>query len=237
MLGEDVEDERDAVDDLDLDDILESAPLAGREFGVDDHGVGADGFDDLLELGGLAAAEIRSRVRLVAALDDRVEDFGACGLGEGSEFADRVLGFVEGRVPQSGEDDALEPDLTVFDLGDIFEFRREARDAAQGGTLGEVELRFLVSGGFLRAQRLGTSGEDTIEHRFPTLFVSGRHSFLCSWQLLYTKYNAHVRPSILPQPFRLRRCRSTISPRAPRARPNAARSPSISPVAPWPWRR
>lgn len=81
MLGEDVEDERDAVDDLDLDDVLESAPLAGSEFGVDDHSVGADAGDDLGELGGLAFAEVSAWVGLIATLDERVEDFGTGGFG------------------------------------------------------------------------------------------------------------------------------------------------------------
>ena len=42
VLAEDVEDHRGAVDDLHLDDVLERAPLAGRELGVGDHGVGAE---------------------------------------------------------------------------------------------------------------------------------------------------------------------------------------------------
>jgi hypothetical protein len=41
VLGEDVEDQRGAVDDLDLDDVLEGAPLAGDELAVADDGVGA----------------------------------------------------------------------------------------------------------------------------------------------------------------------------------------------------
>src|SRR5699024_11425269 len=74
VLREDVQDERDAVDDLHLDDVLEAAPLTGRELRVDDHGVGADGRDDVPQLTGLAAAEVRSRIRLVALLQHPVED-------------------------------------------------------------------------------------------------------------------------------------------------------------------
>ena len=43
VLGEDVEDQRGAVDDLDLDPVLEVAQLAGRELAVADDGVGAGG--------------------------------------------------------------------------------------------------------------------------------------------------------------------------------------------------
>ena len=179
VLGEDVEDERDAVDDLDLDDVLESAPLAGGEFGVDDHGVGADAGDDIGEFGGLALAEVGTWVRLVAALDERVEDFGTGCFGQGCEFADRVLGFGLGGVPDAGEDDAFEADLTVFDLGDVFEFGGESGDSGERGALGEVELVVLV-GGVMIIEGLGASGEHTVEHRVATLFVFRRHSFLCS---------------------------------------------------------
>ncbi len=41
VLGEDVEDQRGPVDDLDLDDLLEVAQLAGGQLTVADHGVGA----------------------------------------------------------------------------------------------------------------------------------------------------------------------------------------------------
>jgi hypothetical protein len=53
VLGEDVEDQGRAVDDLDLDDVLEGAALARRELGVGDDGVGALGDDDVAQLGGL----------------------------------------------------------------------------------------------------------------------------------------------------------------------------------------
>ena len=43
VLGEDVEDQRGPVDDLDLDLVLEVAQLAGRELAVADDGVGAGG--------------------------------------------------------------------------------------------------------------------------------------------------------------------------------------------------
>jgi len=54
MLGEDVEDERGAVDDLDLEPFLKVAQLARRELAVTDDGVRAGGLDDADQLDDLA---------------------------------------------------------------------------------------------------------------------------------------------------------------------------------------
>ena len=59
VLGEDVQDQRGAVDHLDLEPLLQVAQLAGRELAVADDGVGAGGHDDVGEL----AAPCRSRCR------------------------------------------------------------------------------------------------------------------------------------------------------------------------------
>ena len=77
VLGEDVEDEGGAVDDLDLDDVLEGAALAGRELGVADDGVGALGDDDVAQLDGLALAQVGRGVGVGAALHDAGEHLGA----------------------------------------------------------------------------------------------------------------------------------------------------------------
>ena len=73
VLGEDVEDQRGAVDDLDLEAVLEVPQLAGLELAVADDGVGAGGLHDLLESVDLAAADVRRRVGLVAPLVDRLQ--------------------------------------------------------------------------------------------------------------------------------------------------------------------
>ena len=76
-----------------------------------------------------------------AALDDPVEDLRAGGLGEGGEFAQRVLGVGEGAFgPEAGQDDALKAQLPVFDLGDVFEFGGQPGRAAQGVPFLEVLL-------------------------------------------------------------------------------------------------
>ena len=69
MLGKDVENQRRAVDDLDLDDVLEGSSLAGAELTVADHGVGAFGDDDVAKLDGLAGPQEGGRVGLLATLD------------------------------------------------------------------------------------------------------------------------------------------------------------------------
>ena len=101
VLGEDVEDQGGAVDDLDLDDVLEGAALARGELAVADDGVGALGDDDVAQLDGLALAEVGGRVGVGPALDDAVEHLGAGGLGERGELAHRVLGVVGGALVQT----------------------------------------------------------------------------------------------------------------------------------------
>src|SRR5690606_5898750 len=56
VLGEDVEDQRGAVDDLDLDDVFELTQLARGQLAVADHRVGPRGGDDVAQLGRLARA-------------------------------------------------------------------------------------------------------------------------------------------------------------------------------------
>ena len=85
-----------------------------------------------------------------AALDDPVEDLRAGGLGEGGEFAERVLGVGEGAFgPEAGQHDALEAQLPVFDFGDVFEFGGQPGGAAQGVPFLEVLLVAVVGAVFL----------------------------------------------------------------------------------------
>src|SRR4029079_6590559 len=66
VLGEDVENQRSAVDDLDLDDVLELAQLARCQLTVADDGVGAGRDDDVPQLARLAGADVGRRVGTVA---------------------------------------------------------------------------------------------------------------------------------------------------------------------------
>ena len=89
----------------------------------------------------LAAADVRRGVGLLPALVDRVEHLGAGGLGEQRELGHGVLGVLDGALgPDADEDDPLEPELAVLDLGDVLELGRQPGDPAQGVPLGEVLL-------------------------------------------------------------------------------------------------
>ena len=132
VLGEDVEDQRGPVDDLDLDLVLEVAQLAGGELAVADDGVGAGVLDDLVERLDLAAADERRRVGLLPALVDRLQHLGAGRLGERRELGQGVLGVLGGALgPDADEHDALEPELAVLDLGDVLELGAQAADALE----------------------------------------------------------------------------------------------------------
>ncbi len=141
VLGEDVEDQGGPVDDLHLDDVFEGDELAGAELAVADDGVGAALHDDVPQLAGLARTDEGGRVRLVTALDHAVEYECARGLGEGGELREGVLRVVHrAGGPDTDEHDALQAQLPVLDLGDVFEFGGEAGHAAQGRALGAFEL-------------------------------------------------------------------------------------------------
>ena len=62
VLGEDVEDQRDAVDDVDREQLLEVALLRGRELVVEDDDVDVERVADLAQLLGLALADVRRGV-------------------------------------------------------------------------------------------------------------------------------------------------------------------------------
>ena len=97
MLREDVEDHGGAVDDFDLDDVLERAPLAGGELGIRDHRVGTDRQHEVAQLVGLAPAEVRRGVGMRTALQDAVEHDGSCRFCERGELLKRVLGLCSAR--------------------------------------------------------------------------------------------------------------------------------------------
>ncbi len=127
--------------DLDLDRLLQRVELRGAQFAVADHGVGTGGHHDLAQLLRLAGADVGRRVGLVAALDEALEHFGACGLGERGELGHAGLG-VGGAAfgPHADQHDALQPQLPVLDLGDVGEFGRQTGHAAQRRAVFEGQL-------------------------------------------------------------------------------------------------
>ena len=114
----------------------------------------------------LAAADERRRVGRLPALVDRVEHLGAGGLGEQRELGHGVLGVGDGAGgPDADEDDLLQPELAVLDLGDVLELGAQPVDAAQGVPLGEV----LLTGGEASSSSSGSgpSAETTGRRRSP----------------------------------------------------------------------
>ena len=109
MLGEDVEDQRGPVDDLDLDDLLQRGELGRAEFTVADDGVGARGGDDVAQFGGFAGADIRGGVGPVATLDHAFEHLGACSLGQRRQFGEAGVGVGCAALgPHADEHDAFQ---------------------------------------------------------------------------------------------------------------------------------
>ena len=151
MLGEDVQDEGGAVDDLDADDVLQGAALGGGELAVDDDRVGSGGGHDVGQLVSLAAAQVGGGIGVVAPLDEGVQDLAAGGLGQSGQLAQRgsgVLGVMRLRAAgtrcaargggrpgqlQADQDHLLQTDLAVLDLADVLQFGGQPGHAAAGG--------------------------------------------------------------------------------------------------------
>ena len=117
VLGEDVEDERDAIDDVDREQLLEIALLGGRQLVVEDDDVDVERFRDGPQLLRLALADVGGGVGRAPALQLRVHRFRARGVGEQGELLERHLrlfhrrGAVRGAHQQGALAHATEVDL------------------------------------------------------------------------------------------------------------------------------
>ena len=86
VLGENVQDQRGPIDDLDPQLLLQVAQLAGRQLAVTNDCVGPGGLDDLDQLGYLAGSDVGSAVGVATTLDDCIQHDRSGGLGQPSEF-------------------------------------------------------------------------------------------------------------------------------------------------------
>ena len=91
VLGEDVEDQRDAVDHVDREQLLEVALLRGRELVVEHDEVDVERVGELLQLLGLARADVGRGVGRVASLQHELDRIRAGGVDEQRELLERRL--------------------------------------------------------------------------------------------------------------------------------------------------
>ncbi len=91
MLGEDVEDQHRAIDDLHLGRVADRARLAGREVGIEDDDVGAELHRAQQDLVELAAPDEEPRIGLGPALDQDVEHLDAGGAAQLAQLGDARL--------------------------------------------------------------------------------------------------------------------------------------------------
>ena len=164
MLGENIENEGRAIDDLSVDDVLQPTTLGGGQLLVDDDRVGLDGAHDVGQFAGFAGPQVCRGVGLHAALDDAVEHARTGGLRERCQLAQRVLSlFLTLRGAQAHEHDLFESHLAVFDLGDVLAVGGASVDAARARAGLALEVT-RVLGGVLtrrRCERRSRAREDT----------------------------------------------------------------------------
>ena len=141
VLSEDVEDEPGAIDDLDLDDVLQVAQLPRAQLAIADDRVSACQHDEFAEFARFARPDVRRRIGPITPLDDAIEDQCPRGLREGGQLAQAALRLLGGALgPHSDEHDLLQAHLAVFDLGDVLEFGGQAHHTAKRLTVLKVEV-------------------------------------------------------------------------------------------------
>ena len=118
MLGEDVEDQRDPVDDVAREERLEVALLRGRQLVVEHDDVDVERLAELAQLLGLALPDVGGGVGRRAPLQRDVHRLGARGLGEQRELDERLLRGFDAAGAEAGADEQRPLlDDTEIDLG------------------------------------------------------------------------------------------------------------------------
>jgi hypothetical protein len=118
VLGEDVEDQRGAVDHVDLEQLLEVALLRGAELVVEHDEIDVEGVADHLQLLRLAGADVGGGIGPVATLQHQLDGIGTRGVGERGELLERRLRGIRVAQAEAGADEERTlPDDAEVDLG------------------------------------------------------------------------------------------------------------------------
>ena len=199
VLGEDVQDQRGPVDDLDLHHALQPPELAGGKLAVADHRVGAHRGDDAGQLAGLARADVGRGVNTAAPLDQAVEHLGPRGFGQPAQLAQRILRAGQAAFgPHPDQHDPLEPQRTVLDLADVLQFGGEPGDPAQRVPLFQVH----VSGQIWRVRLLADDRAHCPPLLVPRIVPRPARDFI-----LLTPGPGHICPAV-PSSRRIFLCRT-----------------------------
>jgi hypothetical protein len=105
VLGEDVEDQRHAVDDVAPELLLEVALLCGCQLVVEHHHVDVEGVRQGAQLVGLAGADVRRGIGRWTPLEHRLDGSGARGVREQPELGQARLRFVQRMRARAGADE------------------------------------------------------------------------------------------------------------------------------------
>jgi hypothetical protein len=109
VLGEDVEDYSGPVDSRPAENLLEISLLSRRELVVEDHGIGVDELAEIMELAGLATADVGRRIKLGTVLDNPGSLVRARGVDEEVELVETLahLGLGVGVRDDADEHDSF----------------------------------------------------------------------------------------------------------------------------------
>jgi hypothetical protein len=132
MLRENIEDHGGAVNDLNLQHILESPALRGRKFRVCDNGVSAQLPDDVLDLLSFTFAKICGGIGVGQALNNTIEHLGSGSFTQRSKLFQGIFGLPSAAsVIHTDQHHFFESKLAVLNLGDVLEFGGKSTNPPQ----------------------------------------------------------------------------------------------------------